>query len=70
MAWMCPAEKHEMTKPNLYYVGHPLGRKARTAAERRSGKRWVAHCRACEDEALPKTSFADYSDDTDDFPTV
>ena len=61
MAWMCEAEEHPMEKPNLYYTSRALDRPAKTRAERESGKRWVAHCRGCEEAERPSASIADWS---------
>ena len=48
MAWMCE-KGHVMEKPNLVWTSRPLDRFPRTKAERNSGRRWIPHCRACEE---------------------
>lgn len=53
MGWCCP-EGHEMKKPNLRWTSRALrpGEKPKTAAEKRSRRRWTAHCQACSLKAV------------------
>lgn len=61
--WLCPSDRHEMVAPNLYWTWRKLDRPPRTAKERQTGRRWIPHCRVCEESRSELLGLRDAHDE-------